>query len=58
MTLNQTPHENFLRTPLPDDNYSDSKDTIFSDCRGPMIITLILGTRFSILGTRIGSLKT
>jgi len=29
----------------------------FSDFRDPMIISLILGTLFSILGSRIGSLK-
>jgi len=29
----------------------------FSDSRDPMIISLILGTRFLIQGTRIGSLK-
>jgi len=36
---------------------SDSRDPDISDFRDPMIIFVIPGTRFSILGTRIGSSK-
>jgi len=42
---------------LQGSDFSDSRDPIFSDFRNPIIISLILGTRFEILGTRIGSLK-
>jgi len=37
-------------------DFSDSRDPIFSEFRNPMIIFNDLGTRFKILGTRIGSL--